>query len=167
MRHYGHWWNIKWQTIVIVRHYGHWWNIKWQTIVFEIFLAGEIQTSTLSVYGEKGWVPLPFKQQEMLCKYWPRLISLSCDYVPKIVFGQLMRAGDNGSNKSNSWRNMLIYCYIFINKSSSFKHVWNTVYSNIGKTVCLRRSKYGVGFTTWFDRNIEHVWQCSGWVPTD
>ena len=62
-------------------------------------LGVKIQTSTRAVYGETGRFPLLLRQQVMLLKYCQRLISLPCDHVLKIVYGQLMKADGNGFTK--------------------------------------------------------------------
>ena len=119
-------------------------------------LGVKIQTSTLAVYGETGRFPLLLTQQEMLLKYWQRLISLPCDHVLKIVYDQLMRADGNGST---TWcKYVKIFYQIFqwqifgkisknmdlsilrnfvskfkTEKESRFKRVWNTEVSDIEK----------------------------------
>ena len=124
-------------------------------------LGVKIQMSTRVVYGETGRFPLLLRQQEMLLKYCQRLISLPCDHVLKIVYGQLMKADGNGSTKwckyvkdlllnfsmTNLWekqQNMdLNILRKFTNNfktenESRFQRVWNTEASDIGKNPVLR-----------------------------
>lgn len=52
-------------------------------------LGVKSQTSNLAVYGETGRSPLILRQQEMLIKYWLRLLTIDKEHLLSVVYREL------------------------------------------------------------------------------